>query len=399
MPLLNSRLPKYSKHRASGQAVVTLGGVDHYLGPHDTKASHLEYDRLLAEWLANGRRSPASDPGLTIVELLAAFRRHALEHYRKNGKPTRSLRNIDDAIRPVRLLYGREQVCDFGPLKLQSLQRLMVTGYRASDGRLFAGMCRSTVNKRVGIVKQVFRWAVSQEMAPPSLSHALDTVRGLQRGRTEAREMPPVSPVSDSVVTVTLEHLPAVVAGMVRFQRLTGCRPSEACCLRPADVDRTGDVWTYRPESHKTEHQGRERVIFIGPQAQAVLLPYLLRNPQSYCFSPQESERTRHGRQREARKTAVQPSQQNRGKKRPKRSPRERYDKDSYGKAIARACRKAGVDPWAPNRLRHSRATEVRKRFGLEAAQIALGHSRADVTQVYAERDGALGITVARQIG
>ena len=42
---------------------------------------------------------------------------------------------------------------------------------------------------------------------------------------------------------------------------------------------------------------------------------------------------------------------------------------------------------WAPNRLRHTRATEVRKQFGLEAAQVILGHAKADVTQVYAERD------------
>jgi site-specific recombinase XerC len=42
---------------------------------------------------------------------------------------------------------------------------------------------------------------------------------------------------------------------------------------------------------------------------------------------------------------------------------------------------------WAPNRLRHSAATEIRKNFGLEAAQVILGHSAADVTQIYAERD------------
>ena len=54
---------------------------------------------------------------------------------------------------------------------------------------------------------------------------------------------------------------------------------------------------------------------------------------------------------------------------------------------------------WRPNRLRHSRATEIRRRYGLEAAQVALGHSRADVTQVYAERDLALAERVAREIG
>ena len=43
------------------------------------------------------------------------------------------------------------------------------------------------------------------------------------------------------------------------------------------------------PESHKTEHHGRERVIFIGPKAQDVLRPYLLRDKIGYCFVPAES--------------------------------------------------------------------------------------------------------------
>ena len=78
MPKLIQSNPKYRKHKASGQAVVTLNGVDHYLGPHATKASHAEYDRLISAWLANGRRLATPESDLTIVELLAAFRRHAV---------------------------------------------------------------------------------------------------------------------------------------------------------------------------------------------------------------------------------------------------------------------------------------------------------------------------------
>ncbi|WP_428305029.1 hypothetical protein [Lacipirellula sp.] len=47
MPRLVDALPKYRKHKASGQAVVTLNGRDHYLGPHGTSASKAFYDRLL----------------------------------------------------------------------------------------------------------------------------------------------------------------------------------------------------------------------------------------------------------------------------------------------------------------------------------------------------------------
>jgi hypothetical protein len=45
-------LPKYQLHRASGQAVVTLGGGDFYLGPHRPAASKAMYDRLTGEWPA-----------------------------------------------------------------------------------------------------------------------------------------------------------------------------------------------------------------------------------------------------------------------------------------------------------------------------------------------------------
>ena len=60
MPNSNDRIPKYRKHRASGQAVVTLNGRDCYLGPHGTKASQIEYDRLhrrmVGRWPPTGRR-------------------------------------------------------------------------------------------------------------------------------------------------------------------------------------------------------------------------------------------------------------------------------------------------------------------------------------------------------
>ena len=56
--------PKYRKHRASGQAVVNIGGVDHYLGPHGTRASRLEYDRLYPSgWLMAANRVPRPTPG------------------------------------------------------------------------------------------------------------------------------------------------------------------------------------------------------------------------------------------------------------------------------------------------------------------------------------------------
>lgn len=145
MPILTAeRLPKYRKHKASGQALVTLNGVDYYLGPHGTKASKLEYDRLVADWLARGRTLAAPGSDITIVELLAAFRRFAVGHYRKNGQPTRSLGNLDDAVRPLKLLYGREPVAEFGPKKLKAVRHLLVKGFTDPQGRRMPPLARKT---------------------------------------------------------------------------------------------------------------------------------------------------------------------------------------------------------------------------------------------------------------
>jgi hypothetical protein len=73
MPRLFNRNPKYRKRKASGQAIVTIEGRDFYLGPWNTKASKSEYDRVIAEWLANGRRLVLPDADLAIAELIDRY--------------------------------------------------------------------------------------------------------------------------------------------------------------------------------------------------------------------------------------------------------------------------------------------------------------------------------------
>jgi integrase len=272
-----------------------------------------------------------------------------------------------------------------------------------------AGLSRNTINEIIACIRRAFRWGVAKELVPPAVLQALQAVPGLRKGRTAAREPAPVQPVSEEIVEATLPHLSTVVGDMVRLQRLLGCRPGEVCMMRPCDIDRTAEVWEYRPASHKTEHHGRQRVIFIGPKAQQILLTYLLRDAQAFCFSPAESDIKRKAMMRASRKTPVQPSQANRSKRHPNRQPGTKYNKDSYNHAIHRAVDKANkvraehgeeaLPHWHPNQLRHARGTEVRHQFGLEAAQVVLGHAKADVTQVYAERDFERAKEIMRKIG
>lgn len=408
MPRLSSLLPAYRRHRASGQAIVTLYGKDFYLGPHGTKASKIEYDRLIGEWVAAGRPSlpPKQYSDITVVELSAAYRRWAKKYYRKNGKPTDTIYEIVRATDILCEKYGRTDARDFGPLAFKAYQQDLIK----------LGYCRRSVNHLAAAVKRMFRWAVADELVTPSVLQAINAVPGIKKGRSDARESPPVRPVPDAVVDATLPALPAILADMVRFERYTGCRPAEVCIVRPCDVDSSGEVWQYIPESHKTEHHGRERVIFIGPKGQDVLRPYLLRPKDSYCFVPQESERKRNAERRENRQSPMTPSQ---AKRRPKRyrrrAPGAHYETDAYRRAITRAVRivnqrrtleaaEKGEKPqilahWHPNQLRHSAATAIRKHYGLEAAQVTLGHASADVSQLYAERDLGLAAKIMGEVG
>ena len=283
MPRLSHALPKYRKHRGSGQAVVTLNGRDFYLGPHGTKASKIEYDRFIGEWLANDRNPlHVTSQDILVIELCLRYWKFAKGYYQKNGRCTRVTPGIKCSLRYIKQWYGKTPATEFGPLALKSIRDRMIED----------ALSRTYINDHLGRIKRMFKWAAGEQLIPAATYDALRTVEGIRKGRTAVRETAPVEPVKDAIVDTTLEHLPQVVADMVRLQRLTAMRPGEVCIVRPCDIDRSGDTWTYRPESHKTEHHGRDRVVFIGPKAQEVLLRYLARDTSMYCFRPCDSEAT-----------------------------------------------------------------------------------------------------------
>jgi hypothetical protein len=112
-------VPRYRKHLAPGQAIVTISGQCHYFGPHGSRASKVEYDRLIAEWPANDRQPilPEVDRGaITVTELVARYGRWAQQHYRRGGRPTKTLVRIKNALRPLRRLYGHTPAAEFGPV-------------------------------------------------------------------------------------------------------------------------------------------------------------------------------------------------------------------------------------------------------------------------------------------
>jgi hypothetical protein len=107
--------------------------------------------------------------------------------------------------------YGRTPAAEFGHLALIAVQQKL----------LERDISRGYINSLVGLIRRRFKWGVSRELIPPSAYQGIATVEGLKKGRTAARETEPVKPVEDPVVEATLSYLPAVVADMVRVQRLS----------------------------------------------------------------------------------------------------------------------------------------------------------------------------------
>ena len=70
----------------------------------------------------------------------------------------------------------------------------------------------------------------------------------------------------DEHVAAVLPKVNSVVRAMIQVQELAGMRPQDVRNMRTCDIDMTGDVWVYKPWTHKTEHRGHVRRIAIGPR-------------------------------------------------------------------------------------------------------------------------------------
>lgn len=367
--------PAYLRHKRSGQAYVMVAGRQVYLGPYGSLESRRRYEDVLGVWRRN-RDAEAPLPGPQVLvrepvvgDLILSYLRWVSGEFSPS-----MISNVRQASGYLRGLYGHHPIARLGATEMRALRAALVE----------RGLARKTINKHLGLVRGMVRWGVEEGIVPPDVSGLVGAVRGIKPGRAGAIDLPPVAPVDDEIVERTLPHLHPTIAAMVRFQRLTGCRPQDVRQMTMQGLDRSGEVWIYRPTKHKTSYTGRIRVIAIGPRAQAVLGPFLRRDETLPIFT-----RGRGGR---------------RG-----------ISRDYYAKSIAKACARAFPPPpmlvpervpewiaarrWSPNRLRHTAATQVRAAFGLEASQVVLGHARADVTQIYAERDLGLLTKVAAAVG
>lgn len=408
---MNAKTPPYrcQKSKPYDRAFVVLGGCRVYLGRYGTPESRAEYDRRIAEWLAHGRRLPATPEVLTVKELVARFWKHVQEYYRRpDGTAAAEVDNYRLALRPVVAIYGTTGAADFGPRALKVCREWFIE----------RDASRRYINKHVTRIRAMFRWAAAEELLPVAVFQTLQAVPGLKAGRCAARETDPVRPVADHLIDAIRPHVSRQVWAIVQLQLLTAARAGELVTMRARDIDVSGKVWTYAPREHKTAHHGHRRTIYLGPSAQAVVRPFMAdRSVDAPLFSPRDAEAERRIRLHKARVTRLSCGNKpgSNRKAAPAWTPGDAYDVASYRRAIQRACDLAfpvpdGLDgaaaaqwrkdhAWHPHQLRHNAATHLRKEFGLETARIILGHRSAAITEVYAELDHEKAVEAAAKVG
>lgn len=229
-----AREPGYCRHKPTNQAYVNLGGKVIYLGEYGSEQSKERYNRLKAEWLVNRHAEkfqPAATGGPCIANICLAYLDHAEKYYRGSTEYV----NLKLAIQPLSELYAETPAVEFGDIQFRACREWWLKDSKRS---------RQYVNKQMKRLLRVLKWAVSEGMIPASIYDTLRYVPALKKGRTDAPETKPVKPTGRELVDSTIKHLTTVLADMVRFQQLVGCRPGELCMITPAMVNRSESVWT-----------------------------------------------------------------------------------------------------------------------------------------------------------
>lgn len=338
------RPPKPFKHQ--DWYYTTAGGSWRKLVP--ISAGLAAAERELARVLAAG--------GGTVGEACTAYLEHAGGYYRHpDGRPTTGRKRFEQAF-----AYLDKDA----PAAGQTAADLKA----ARNRMIAAGLSRRTCNEYVAAIRQAARWLAGEGVIPEAVAAGWWVVTPLPPFRSAAAETEPVEPVEWGAVRATVERVPEPWGSICRLMWWSGMRPGEACGLRRSELA-AGGASADLSKRHKNAWRGEPRVVAFGPAARGVLAPWV---EAAAAAGRDPLFLARSGRVA---------------------CPR------SMCSLLGEYQRRLGLPRWHANQIRHSFATRVRAALGLEAAQHALGHAKADTTEIYAERDQAVAARAAEMCG
>ena len=125
------------------------------MGPWKSAASKAEYGRVVAVVAANGGIYPSSADDLSVDEALVQYTKHITAYYLDpDGRPSRSVENIKSVLGYLTRLFGETNLADFGPPQLKTIRNVMIA----------EGKARRSINMAAVLVRQFFRWCVSEQL-------------------------------------------------------------------------------------------------------------------------------------------------------------------------------------------------------------------------------------------
>jgi len=369
------KIPRYRYFAPRNCACVQFGCRRIYItgAPYGSEQSRAQYNQLVSAWIAGGRKAPpqldasgtpVKKPStfLTIGTIAARYAKHL-----RNTRPTPDGRfhnyfNVVGALREFRDTYCHR---DARELRADDIERMQIIMAKRR-------LSRRTIVERIYIIRNSLVHAVKVGLLPEASYFRWKFVELIRTDHPKLKPRKRVLPVDEATVQRTCEKLTPTISDLVKLLLLCGARIGEIAQMRVCDIDVTNDaVWIFRPERHKTEHHGHTRTIAFGPRAIAIISPRLAgRKTTDFVFSPVDSHAEFLAARHEARKT-----KEGYGncigtnlKPHPSWKPGASFMAGTVCRAIKKACARAGVPMWTTHALRHTAATRLRKKYGLELA-------------------------------
>jgi integrase len=306
-----------------------------------------------------------------------------LERYRATRKTAYDLSRVDnllaatgsiedvEAVKPRQWRELRESwakggwIRPFGHRPKQDL-RFYTLEKRREFAEQSKSQCRGWsvggIVRHYGILLRILRWAVIEGYCTREVfdnASIVENTKASLRGIAEPNKK--VMPVSIEDMEAIRPLVTDLIWDVLQIQYHTGMRISEVANLNTGEIERHEDFWLFVPAEHKTAHRSKSKVVAIGPKAIAILQKYWR---PGFLF----------GDERQRRRLVANVQQRLR----------------RAGKTTSR--------PWHCHQLRHTRATEVKKINGLEAAAAVLGNT-ISAANIYAERNTQLAIEMAKESG